>query len=260
MFRVKGGFPEESELVLCTVTNVQHNSVFAKMEEYGKTGMIHISEVSPGRIRNIRDYVKEGKVIVCKILRVNKERGYIDMSLRRVSENQRRVKVNTIKQEQKAEKILEFVAKNLKKDTQELYKQIEPLVFSKFESLYSVFEESLDNEKIFGDLNFPKEIIKLLKETINQRIKPKIVEIEGAFSISSYDPRGLEIIKEGLKKAAAIDAEKVTIRYNGGGRYGVKITENDYKDAEKILEKVEKTTFDFFEKKNCEIKFKRAKS
>ncbi len=37
------GLPEEDELVLCTVTAVQHHSVFAKLDEYAKTGMIHIS-------------------------------------------------------------------------------------------------------------------------------------------------------------------------------------------------------------------------
>ena len=71
----KQDFPEEGDLVLCTVTSVQFHSVFVDMDEYGKGGMIHISEVSPGRIRNIRDFVKEGKKIVCKVLRINQEKG-----------------------------------------------------------------------------------------------------------------------------------------------------------------------------------------
>ena len=88
----KKGFPEEGELVLCKVTKVSYSSVFANLEEYGKHGMIHISEVSPGRIRNLNDYVKLGKMVVCKILRVNQEKGHIDLSLRRVNENQKRRK------------------------------------------------------------------------------------------------------------------------------------------------------------------------
>jgi translation initiation factor 2 subunit 1 len=42
-----------------------------KIEEYGKQGLIHISEVSPGRIRNIRDFVKEGKMVVCKVIKID---------------------------------------------------------------------------------------------------------------------------------------------------------------------------------------------
>ena len=79
MLLMKQGLPEDGELVLCKVTNVQHHSVFVRMEEYGKSGMIHISEIAPGRIRNIRDYVKEGKIVVCKVLRINEERGHVDL-------------------------------------------------------------------------------------------------------------------------------------------------------------------------------------
>ena len=85
MLLKKEGFPEEDELVMCTVTQVQFHSVFVTLDEYDKGGMIHISEVSPGRIRNIRDFVREGKKIVCKVLRVNEEKGHIDLSLRRVT-------------------------------------------------------------------------------------------------------------------------------------------------------------------------------
>ncbi|MEK6948847.1 MAG: S1 RNA-binding domain-containing protein, partial [Nanoarchaeota archaeon] len=60
MLLQKKGFPQEDELVLCTVTKVEFHSVFVTLDEYGKGGMIHISEVSPGRIRNIRDFVREG--------------------------------------------------------------------------------------------------------------------------------------------------------------------------------------------------------
>ena len=106
------GIPEDEEIILCKVTKLFPNSVFVDILEYpGKQGMIHISEISPGRIRNIRDFVVEGKKVVCKVLGVNKERGHIDLSLRRVNENQKRIKINEIKQEQIAEKIVEMIAK-----------------------------------------------------------------------------------------------------------------------------------------------------
>ena len=108
MLLKKQGFPEESELDLCTVTSVQYHSVFVDIDEYGKSGLIHISEVSPGRIRNIRDFVREGKKVVCKVLRINEEKGYIDLSLRRVNESEKRRKINEIKKEQTAEKVIEI--------------------------------------------------------------------------------------------------------------------------------------------------------
>ena len=91
--------------------------------------MIHISEISPGRIRNIRDYVKEGKKIVCTVLRIHKDKGHIDLSLRRVNENQRRQKNSQIKQEMLAEKIVENVARKMKEDPIKLYDTIVAVLF-----------------------------------------------------------------------------------------------------------------------------------
>jgi len=49
MLLKKQGFPEESEIVLCTVTSVRYNSVFVNLNEYDNSGIKQISEISPGR-------------------------------------------------------------------------------------------------------------------------------------------------------------------------------------------------------------------
>ena len=94
MLLKKQGLPEDDELVLCTVTKIHFHSVFVNLDEYNMSAMIHISEIAPGRIRNIRDFVVEGKVIVCKVLRVDRERGHVDLSLRRVNDSQKRLKLD----------------------------------------------------------------------------------------------------------------------------------------------------------------------
>ncbi|MFH1134211.1 MAG: S1 RNA-binding domain-containing protein [Nanoarchaeota archaeon] len=238
MLRQKTGLPEEGELVLCTVLKVQHNSVFVKLNEYGDTGLIHISEVSPGRIRNIRDFVKEDKVVVCKVLRINRERGYIDLSLRRVTEIQRRNKINELKQEQIAEKILEMVCKKHNLDVKQVFTQIERDVFVKYEMLYSAFAEA--NEKLLLQLKFPKEIIGDLLETIAQRIKPESVTISGRFAVSSYAPNGVAICKEAIL-AGQNAVPEFSIRYAGGGKYMVTLTQPNYKLAEKKIETLTET-------------------
>ena len=60
MLYKREGFPEEDELVMCTVTKIFPHSVFVNIDEFGRTGVIHISEISPGRIRNIRDKTTNG--------------------------------------------------------------------------------------------------------------------------------------------------------------------------------------------------------
>jgi translation initiation factor 2 alpha subunit (eIF-2alpha) len=46
---------EPGDLILCTVDRIVGTTVFVKMQGTDKEGSIVFSEVSPGRIRNIRE-------------------------------------------------------------------------------------------------------------------------------------------------------------------------------------------------------------
>jgi translation initiation factor 2 subunit 1 len=235
MVRKKQGLPEDSELVLCTVTKIYPHCVFVDIEDYeDKQGMINISEIAPGRIRNIHDYVKMGKKIVCKVLRVDREKGHIDLSLRRVAEGQRREKADIIKKEQRAESIVEFVAEKLKMDKYKLYDELISKTSKDFSSLNDVFEEFISNESVLKSLSIAPETYKILSEVILQRIKPPEVQIEGEMKLKSYAPDGVQLIKRIMHDVEKVDTA-ATLRYNGGGSYSISITKDNYKDAEKIM-------------------------
>jgi translation initiation factor 2 subunit 1 len=230
--------PEEGDIVMCTITKIHYHSVFAKLDEYfNKSGLIHISEVSPGRIRNINDYVQEGKKVVCKVLRIDEKKGHIDLSLRRVSGIQKRNKVEELKQEQKAEKIIEYVASKNDISVKDLNNQIAPKVLQKYPSLHAAFEEVSFGDKSLADLGIDEKWVDPLTEIINQRIKPPVMQISGEVKLVSYESNGLEITKEILSKANTMSKD-VQIAYTGGGKYSIVVTKNDYKEAEEDLKNV----------------------
>jgi len=232
MVPTKNGLPEEEELVLCSVTGVNPHSVFVTMDEYGgKTGMIHISEVAPGRIRNIREHVQEGKKVVCKVLRINKERGHIDLSLRRVNDSQKRRKLNEIKQEQFSKKIIEYVAKQTKTNPEELFRTLTEKIVPEYGSLFAGFEEVVQ-DKLPLDKLIDKKIATVLIETIKARIKPPEVRISGELKLTSYAPDGVQQVKDTLAIAVK---NHVSVRYLGAGRYNLEVIAEKYKDAEKVL-------------------------
>lgn len=253
----KEGMPEEDELVLCTCTNVHHHSVFAKLDEYDKTGMIHISEVSPGRIRNLRDYVVEGKKMICKVLRIDKVKGHIDLSLRRVNEGQKRKKNDEIKQEQRAEKIIEGFAKANDLDENKIYDKISGAVFDKYEYIHECFNDVVDNKADLSKLAIENKISEGLTEFIKDKIKPPSVQISGDLMMISFNPEGVEDIKEAIKKSESSIKGDFSIRYVGGGKYKVIVNSSNYKDAEKIMKKGIDTAIKFIEKKGGKASFKR---
>ena len=108
-------FPEEGELVVCTVQSVKNFGAFVTLDEYGnKEGFVHVRDVATGWVKYIRDYIREGQKVVCKVLGVDQSKGHIDLSLKSVNEHQRREKIQQWKNETKAEKLLASLAKRLK--------------------------------------------------------------------------------------------------------------------------------------------------
>ena len=88
---------EVGDVVLCTVDRIVGTIVFVKID--GKReGSIILSEIAPGRIRNLRDYVVPKKKIICKILRITGDR--IHLSLRRVTPKEQK----EIREQYKSEK------------------------------------------------------------------------------------------------------------------------------------------------------------
>lgn len=254
MLYKKSGLPEVHEIVLCTVTRIQHTSVFVTLDEYGHQGMLHISEVSPGRIRNLGDYVKVGKKIVCKILRVNPEKGHIDLSLRRVSEGQRREKLNQIKAEMKAEKIVELTANSLKQDVKKVYDQITEKVFEKYEYLHEFFNDVALEGVDINTVKISAAISKKLEEVVKQKITPLVIEIKAKLKVESYAPDGVEVVKEGLKKIQEKNKD-ISVSYLGSGAYQLKVSSEEPKEAEEALEKALEEVVEFYESKDAKAEF-----
>lgn len=242
MLLKKTGFPEDEELVLCTVTGINPHSVFCTLDEYGgRTGMIHISEVAPGRIRNIREYVEEGKKIVCKVLQTNKEKGHIDLSLRRVNQTQKAQKLNQIKQEQLAEKIVEHAAKQTGQSVLTLYSKLAEKLIPQHGTLFAAFEQ-VSHDALNLETAIDKKIATLLTDAIKARIKPPQVTIGGDLKLSSYAPDGLQEIKDALAIATKAG---VQVKYLGAGTYHVEITAEDFKEAEKKMKEAIEPILEF---------------
>ncbi len=257
MLLKKTGFPQNEELVLCTITAVNPHSVFCTLDEYGgRTGMIHISEIAPGRIRNIREYVQEGKKVVCRVLQINKEKGHIDISLRRVNTVQKTQKLNQIKQEQLAEKVIEYAAKQQGESPSLLYSKLSEKLMTGHETLFEAFEKVSK-----GELSLEKYIDKKLAEAlttaIKTRIKPPEVKIAGDLKLSTYSPNGLQEIKNTLE---VITKEGIKVRYMGAGTYHIETTAEEFKEAEKKLKTAIEKAMQEAKKKGIEAEWNRRES
>ena len=98
----KPQWPEAGDLVIATIETVTDYGAYAKLDEYSKRGLLHVSEISSSWIRNIRDFVRENQKVVLKVLRVDQEKGHVDLSLRRVTKREKIEKIKSWKKNNKA--------------------------------------------------------------------------------------------------------------------------------------------------------------
>jgi len=218
---------EEGDMVLCTVDRISGTVVFVKIEGEDREGSIILSEIAPGRIRNLREYVIPKKKIVCKVLKTSG--GTISLSLRRVTLKEKKEVMDAHNQERSYMSILKSV---LKEKAAGIIDKI-----TKEEKLFDFFEETRKNPKKLEDLIGKEDAKKILDIILEQKKKKTI--IKRTIYLKTQKPNGIYIIKKILENPGEIE-----IKYLSAGKYSLKIETDDGKKGEQkikmFLEGVEK--------------------
>lgn len=217
---------ETGDAVLCTVSRIEGTTVFVDIERNGE-GNIVISEIAPGRIRNLREYVVPKKKIVCKVLRIKGDR--IELSLRRVTPKERKEVMDEYKSERSYGSVLKSI---LGEKSEGVIKKIE-----EDERLFDFIEESKSSPKALEKL-IGKEKAKKTMEIINSQKEKKIV-LKKEINVRTRSPEGIGLIKNLLG-----GVKDVGVSYVSAGRYLLRTESNDPKKSsnkiKKAAEKMEK--------------------
>ena len=232
----KAEFPEIGDLVICSVQNVKNFGAFVSLDEYdGKEGFIHVRDVATGWVKYIRDHVREGQKVVCKVLGVDTDRGHIDLTLKQVNDHQRREKIQEHKNEKKAEKLLEIVGTKLGKSLDEAYDEVGAKLVSEFGTLYGSFEQAAVDPGSIGELGIGEEWVSAFAAVASENIQLPSVMIDAVLDVTTPAPDGVDHIREALASGIKSKDAKVEISYLGAPRYRITVVAEDYKIAETEL-------------------------
>jgi translation initiation factor 2 subunit 1 len=231
--------PEPGEVVICTVREITSHGMYVSLDQYdGTNGFLHVSEISTGWVRNIDRVAKVSQRLVLKVIRVNRARREIDLSLRQVTNEERRAKVIEWKREERALAIMDALKNKLGFDDAR-QKGLSLKLEEQFGTLYEALETiAKKGEKALAPLGLPDRSAKGLAEIASEKIVPPRYEVGALVEVSSRSPDGIDQIKKTLMSAATAPSAEVHITYAGAPRYRVRITADDYKQAEKALDAV----------------------
>ena len=71
------------------ITGIKPYGAFVKFDD-GVTGLIHISEISNGFVRNIDSFVKVNEYVMVKVIDIDREHKQLRLSFKALSQNTRR--------------------------------------------------------------------------------------------------------------------------------------------------------------------------
>ncbi|MCK4327638.1 MAG: translation initiation factor IF-2 subunit alpha [Candidatus Diapherotrites archaeon] len=235
-------YPEPNELVVCRIKNIKGYGAFVDLLEYPKEGFIHISQIASGWIKNIRSHVSEGQIRVALVTNVDREKGMIDVSLRKVNDNQEKRRMSQYKRAKRADKLFERAANELKEDPKESYKKVAEPLKEEFGDLYTGFEAiSASGAEAIKQLKLPKKWVDHLVKLAEENVTAPEVTITRKLTLMSYEPDGVKTLRSALQ---TLEKEGISVTYLSAPGYTLSVTAGDYPDAEKVLrnglEKIEK--------------------
>lgn len=234
-------WPETGDLVIATIETVTDYGAYARLDEFDKRGLLHVSEISSSWIRNIRDFVRENQKMVLKVFRVDVEKGHIDLSLRRVTKRERIEKIKSWKKDRKAEALLRGVAEKAGVPVEEVYQKAGALIEEKF-GLYEGFEKAAkEGAEPLVKIGVPEEIAAAFAQVAEERIRVKLVHVKGTLELRCMKPNGVKCIQDAIcnaRKAEKVKDAEVKFYVIAAPKYSVEAAADNWKRAEEVLQKV----------------------
>ncbi|KAK2741147.1 hypothetical protein FQN57_005749 [Myotisia sp. PD_48] len=202
-------YPEIDSFVMVNVKQIAEMGAYVKLLEYDNIdGMILLSELSRRRIRSIQRLIRVGRSEVVVVLRVDKEKGYIDLSKRRVSPE------DIVKCEERFSKgksvhsILRHVAEKTKTPIEELYQTIGWPLNKKYGHANDAFKLSITNPAVWDDVEFPSQVIKdELISHIGKRLTPPPTKVRADIEVTCFGYEGIDAVKTALRAAEANNSQ-----------------------------------------------------
>jgi len=207
-------FPEIDECVVVQVRQIQEMGAYVKLLEYdGIEGMILLSELSRRRIRSIQKLIRVGRNEVVVVMRVDKEKGYIDLSKRRVSAE------DVVKCDERYNKsktvhsIMRHVAEKGDRDFEQLNQAITWPLYKKFGHAYDAFKLAItDPDTVFAGLTIPPDVMEDLRANIARRLTPQPVKVRADFELTCFTYAGIDAIKRALEAGERVSTEAIPIQ------------------------------------------------
>ncbi|XP_053634587.1 eukaryotic translation initiation factor 2 subunit 1 [Cherax quadricarinatus] len=215
-------YPEVDDVVMVTVRSIAEMGAYVHLLEYNNIeGMILLSELSRRRIRSMNKLIRVGKTEPVVVIRVDKEKGYIDLSKRRVSKEDVERCTEKFAKAKAVNSIIRHVGEllgyTIEEQVEELYRTTAWHFEEKYKKqacAYDVFKQAVIDPAILDECNLDEETRTVLLTQIQRKLQSQAVKIRADIEVSCFEYEGIDAVKSALRGGIAQSTDEIPIRIN----------------------------------------------
>lgn len=155
------------------------------------------------------------------VIRVDKDKGYIDLSKRRVSKEDIERCTEKYSKAKAVNSIVRHVAEILgfktNEELEDLYKKTAWYFETKSKkqgTAYDYFKQSVADPSLLNDLGLDENMKEVLVENIQRKLTQQAVKIRADFECSCFTYEGIDAVKDALRAGIAIGNPEIPIKIN----------------------------------------------
>jgi translation initiation factor 2 subunit 1 len=208
-------FPEVDETVVVQVLKIDDKiGAYVSLLEYDeKEGMINLGELSKKRIRSLAKILRIGSIEVVSVMSVDEEKGYINLSKKRVEPEDAPPKLEQYAKAKAVHGIMQHVSKSNGIDVEDLCTAVSWPLHTKHKQAFDAFKRHIEEEgtdgafDVWNDIDFSsvgEEMAPKIKEEIETHMRRRLIastlRLQAKCDVSCSGYEGIDAIKEALSE------------------------------------------------------------
>ena len=194
--------PKIGDLVMVKVHSMTDTSAYVHLLEFNNIeGMVPFTELSRRRIRSVNQIAKVGKLMVVVVIRVDRGKGYIDLSKKQVTPEERKKCEAKFMKSKKVTQIMQRVAQETEVPIETIMTQIAWTLYKsrQWPHAFDALKQAVgEPEAILGPLNLDPKVYERVCVTVQHKLRAELLKIQADVDVTCFTIEGVDAIREVL--------------------------------------------------------------
>lgn len=219
-------FPELDDVVVVQVKRIVDMGAYVSLLEYdNQEGMMLLSELSKRRIRSVAKLLRVGRTEICMVLRVDQEKGYVDLSKRRVEPEDATAKEESFARAKAVHGIMRHVAQTHDIPVNDLCVKASWPLHKKYTDAFEAYKKHINEEiNLWEEIDFSQpgddltHLADKIKEDIETNLKRRLIQqtvrLRAKVDCSCNEYEGIDAVRDALFEGMKASKEECEVKIN----------------------------------------------